>query len=153
MVHFGSTQMNAGEKLVYHYAMLAGKRAPGLGQSQLDLFAKAAHVKKAFNSNLTSCAQTFDNVSQDQITATEHVVKEKYLKLFPNPSNDVIFVEAPSDFLNAGIEIYDINGRILLSSNIESTLEKIDISHFNNGLFFVKIRKNDRVEVGRFVKN
>jgi hypothetical protein len=55
-------------------------------------------VKNLFISIQTSCGQTIDNVIEDQITSTESIAKEKYLRLYPNPSKDLIFIEAPNDF-------------------------------------------------------
>ncbi len=131
---FGSTSLGIGEKLEYHFAMLSGKGLPGYGQSQLDLFAKAAHVKKAFNENQTACNQSFDNVDEEQITATFKVNKGSQVKLYPNPSNSKITILLPEGISKQHIHFVDINGKICFSTDLLSNETTLDLDFLEIGL-------------------
>jgi hypothetical protein len=149
---FGSTPMQAGEKLEYHFAYLAGKRVPGFGQSQLDLFAKARHVKNAFNSNLTSCGQTFDNLTQEEITSVAKIDTKNLIKLYPNPSSDKINIVIPQN-TDFQIEIIDISGKSLFKEQLVSGINEIDVKDFKRGIYFVKFISGNSIETIKFIKN
>lgn len=149
---FGSTPLNAGEKLEYHFAYLAGKRVPGFGQSQQDLFAKAKHVKNAFNSNLTSCGQTFDNLTQEEITSVTKIDTKNLIKLYPNPSSDKINIIVPQN-TDFQIEIIDISGKSLFKEQLVLGINEIDVKDFKSGIYFVKFISGNSIETIKFIKN
>lgn len=150
---FGSTPLNAGDKLEYHFALLAGKRVPGWGVSQIDLFAKAAHAKNAFNSNLTSCGQTFDNLTEDQITFVSQKMKSSFIKLYPNPTHGELNIRIPQNTGEFLIEISDINGKVFVQTSLNKEVNTLDVTELQNGLYFVKISGKDFVETQKFIKN
>jgi hypothetical protein len=149
---FGSTPLKAGEKLEYHFAYLAGKRIPGFGQSQVDLFAKAKHVKNAFNSNLTSCGQTFNNLTQEDLNPVAPMDTKNLIKLYPNPSSDKINIEIPQN-TNFQVEIIDISGKSLFKKELTVGLNEIDVKNFKGGIYFVKFISGNSNETIKFIKN
>lgn len=69
------------------------------------------------------------------------------ISIFPNPAHTKISVNGAC----ALIQIYDINGRLLIAT--EQT-ETIDISSLNNGVYIVKTRDNSNVEsIQKLIKN
>ena len=63
------------------------------------------------------------------------------LNVFPNPATDFIIIENPSDKKITKIEIFSIDGILLLSSDINSTSNnfEIDCSFLPSGIYFMKI--------------
>ncbi|MCB2207903.1 MAG: T9SS type A sorting domain-containing protein [Bacteroidetes bacterium] len=63
-------------------------------------------------------------------------------ELYPNPANDKLEVRSLEFGVNGGtIEIYDVNGRILIEKHIppgNETIE-IDVSSFEGGIYFCKL--------------
>ena len=55
--------------------------------------------------------------------------------MFPNPATDVITIEAADYQL---VEMVDITGKVVFSSEIENSLN-IDVKEFNSGVYFVKL--------------
>ena len=55
--------------------------------------------------------------------------------MFPNPATDVITIEA-ADYQS--VEMVDITGKVVFSSEIENALN-IDVKEFNSGVYFVKL--------------
>lgn len=79
------------------------------------------------------------------------------ISVFPNPATNNIIVEFENDNnLNlVNLFICDINGRILSESNIKtfSGLNKyeFDISTFDNGVYFINIQDNFKINKTKFV--
>jgi hypothetical protein len=149
---FGSVPLASGGKMVFHTAMLSGKRAVGQFQSQIDLFAKAKYAKEAFNKNLTSCGQTFDNLTQDQISSVTEIEEKTIVKLYPNPSKDKIIVETPPSLEKHQITIFDMKGRSLYQTEAGFQKTEITVNQFENGLYFVKISMGTDVRTLKFIK-
>ncbi len=76
------------------------------------------------------------------------IFEELKLSVFPNPSNDVIFITGLEN--KTSLIIYDINGKKVLETNI---VENIDISNLSIGMYFVKIVSEDIIVVKKFFKN
>ena len=66
--------------------------------------------------------------------------KQQYFNLYPNPTTGVLFVSY-SISTDATLEITDASGRLLLKSKLvsESIVSKIDLSLFQNGIYFYHI--------------
>jgi hypothetical protein len=64
------------------------------------------------------------------------------LRIYPNPANDVISVEA-KDVKNAVLEIYSIDGRLAKQISIQSEMTKIGITDLAKGLYFIVVQTND----------
>lgn len=135
---FGTAPLAAGNKLTYHSAILAGKRAKGDGQSQIDLFAKAKHVRKAFEDNATSCGQTFGNTTQDQVTAVPDIAKPLEFKVYPNPVSGNLHILISGNGGNGFVQLFDINGKAVMSESISSTNHTIGTSQLEKGLYLLK---------------
>lgn len=72
------------------------------------------------------------------------------ISIYPNPSANL--VEFVTDEKINKIEVYDTGGRKLKVS-YEIGTNSLDISHLNNGLYFVKISNELNAYTGKFVKN
>ena len=86
----------------------------------------------------------FSNESCVALNITEYNSK---IKLYPNPANDKIYIE--SQLMNHNAEIFDINGKLILSKLIDSDVATIDVSNLTTGIYFIKISNE---VVGKFVK-
>ena len=73
---------------------------------------------------------------------------KKQVILYPNPAFNLLNFEGVE--ADNTIEIYDINGRMLLSGQVENN--QIDISSLNTGAYFVKIISKDSIESIGFIK-
>jgi len=76
--------------------------------------------------------------------------KENYeVSFFPNPTSDNLTIEAP---LKSEIEILNIEGQIIKSTSAVENYTTIDISGFARGMYFVRVKTENGVEVKEFVK-
>ena len=79
------------------------------------------------------------------------------IKLFPNPTKDLITINSVTNISLDSITILDLNGRTLQTiTNIGqlSDGKTIDISNLAAGMYFMKLQDSEsRVAVKRIVKN
>jgi hypothetical protein len=72
------------------------------------------------------------------------------VKVSPNPALDYIYV----DLKNGDYEysIYDITGNLIKNERIKKSSEKIDVSIFSSGSYFIKIISERKCMQAIFMK-
>ena len=90
----------------------------------------------SLNGKDSDCIVTTDNLG-------EYVFDKKYgIKLFPNPIRNYFTISLEGiDFVD--ISILDIKGKLLLHKSHLFNQERIDISNYSPGIYFVKIITSD----------
>ena len=63
---------------------------------------------------------------------------ESKLRLFPNPSGSVVYLEGLN--LSDQIEIRNELGQLITQFNAQDEINAIDVSSFSNGLYFVRVK-------------
>jgi hypothetical protein len=68
--------------------------------------------------------------------------KDENIKIYPNPFNNTVFV-----FANRGgnIELIDVSGKVVYSSELSNGINEISTGHFLTGIYFVKVRTKDNI--------
>ena len=91
-----------------------------------------------------------DSYNLDVITGIKEN-KEKYLSVYPNPTNNLITIETViSDLYN--IDITSLNGQLILSKEMEGTSHQFDLSSFREGVYFITIMSKNFVTTRKIVK-
>jgi hypothetical protein len=73
--------------------------------------------------------------------------------LYPSPTNSVLTVQIKRAITNGKIHIYNLLGKEIYVQSINSVNAfLIDVSKFNNGLYFIKISSLEGSETKRFIK-
>lgn len=75
--------------------------------------------------------------------------KGEAIKLYPNPTQDNLKI---MNSAGAQIDIYNVIGKLMLKNSIESSLQTIDISHFEKGVYFVQINNKGKRVIEKVVK-
>jgi len=91
------------------------------------------------------CEQGDENQyrSSEQIKDTLNTKDADNLMLYPNPTNEILYVEINNDEdINYFFEIADLSGRIVLRENIRETKTRIDVSKLAKGSYIYSI--NDK---------
>lgn len=71
------------------------------------------------------------------------------LKVYPNPSSNTVFFEF-NNAIQAHLDIYSIDGRLVKSLNINSSLNTVDVSNFNKGVYIYKVHSETLNQSGKF---
>lgn len=73
---------------------------------------------------------------------------ENSLKVYPNPASQVLNVEGAM----TSVEIYNTVGQCLLTKQVNGNTQ-IDLSDFNNGIYFLRVNNNGETAVRKFSVN
>ncbi len=111
---------------------------------------------KVFDPDFGSGVQ-FDFVIED-VVAAEEDQKFQSMSTYPNPANDLINLElrgfAGNDIT---LEVSNLQGQQVYLNNYgkiydEKWISKINLSHLPAGMYFVKMKSEDKIWVNEFVK-
>lgn len=72
------------------------------------------------------------------------------LNIYPNPANDVLFIETP---ISGNLKIYDINGKIVLNQNLENLKTEIGISGLVTGTYLLRFDSDGSTRTLPFIKD
>jgi hypothetical protein len=78
---------------------------------------------------------------------------DNLISLYPNPATTVLNIENASTFTIDAVAIYSVNGSLLREVNNQQNLETISVADLASGIYFVKIKSNDKVITKKFIKN
>ncbi len=74
-----------------------------------------------------------------------------HISIFPNPVKDFLSIETSNKELQS-IEIHSINGQRIYSTKMEGTTQKIDLSSFQKGAYFITVRSKYFVTTRKIIK-
>ncbi|MBB4803103.1 ELWxxDGT repeat protein [Flavobacterium nitrogenifigens] len=84
--------------------------------------------------------------------STPIVGKKSSLLFFPNPTTNVINVKAGNDNQVESVQIFDLNGRIVINSS-DFLDDKIDVSRLSAGAYVLKVKVNGTEISKKIIKN
>lgn len=109
------------------------------------------------NTNTAAATLTFDNyevVATDVVAllSSENNFATSNFSIYPNPTSDVINVNAGNLLINA-VQISDLNGRIVKNIGTESISNiQIDVQDLNSGIYLMSVFTNEGVGTSKIVK-
>jgi len=71
------------------------------------------------------------------------ICEENNIIIYPNPASDYINIEYPELKNNTRIEIYDMQGRLFISQEFNTTNEQIGLQKLASNTYLVKIFENN----------
>ncbi len=77
---------------------------------------------------------------------------ENNISIYPNPSNNIINVNF-NTVNNAEIVLYNMVGQQIMKVNTSVTENKIDVSKYNKGIYFIKVKLNNKIHTKKIVIN
>ena len=88
-------------------------------------------------------------------TANEFAEKEKMFTIFPNPHNEEFTIKFPKsgkEKISGELSIYSSNGKIILSKQISGYNERIPVSGWIEGIYFIRIVTETDEYFTKFIK-
>lgn len=76
--------------------------------------------------------------------AVDEKVTDKFVSVYPNPAKDILNINFADNSECQSVEIYSLDGRLLISQN--DSFETINIANLTPGLYLIKVRMNDGKE-------
>lgn len=76
----------------------------------------------------------------------------KKVTVFPNPAINELKIKTDPSITASSFQIFDLNGKKVLSDNVNSPVQSINITQFAKGLYFVKVQAKEGTITLKFVK-
>lgn len=76
--------------------------------------------------------------------------KDNSISIFPNPTNSIVNVKC--DTTIKSIELFDVQGRVLITKMVSDYDEILDISNKSNGIYFLKVTSENGIKVEKLIK-
>ena len=87
----------------------------------------------------------------DQSLGNEDYNKLNKISLFPNPVNDLLSI-AGAETIIKGYNIFDIQGRLIKQFTSSNSINQIDVSSLESGVYLLKLKSELGEVVKRFIK-
>ncbi len=94
-----------------------------------------------------------DSVRYDPVGLFDAGKTEFDFGVFPNPSNDQVYVSVPEIISHATVTLTDLNGRQVLSYSINHGVSKLDVSGLAKGVYVVFLQSTEGVASKKLVVN
>jgi hypothetical protein len=83
-------------------------------------------------------------------TGVNTPVQDNKINVYPNPAEDVVFIEHADNLPLEMLEIEDVNGQVLRSEKFNSP--QLNLAGLAPGVYFLKIKSGDRLFIERLAK-
>ncbi|WP_339876927.1 LamG-like jellyroll fold domain-containing protein [Olleya marilimosa] len=90
------------------------------------------------------------NVTDETLSVSTVLINE--VKVFPNPTTDNVKISL-SKVQDFEISVYDLNGRLLLNSKNRSDAFLLDLTSYQNGIYIIKTKIDQKEAINRVIKH
>jgi hypothetical protein len=74
------------------------------------------------------------------------------INIYPNPVNKILNIDVPLEFIDGELVLFNMLGLELHKKNISNKLTKINLSDFENGSYFIFLKKDALIKKNRIIK-
>ena len=96
------------------------------------------------------------SLENEETLGVEPAVKNQFIKIYPNPTEDMVMIELPGSGPStmANITVYSIRGSVLFQKTIHGEPGfRFSLSGKPVGVYLVHVQSGDRSEIAKVVKN
>ncbi|MFL2578633.1 MAG: T9SS type A sorting domain-containing protein [Parvicellaceae bacterium] len=91
-----------------------------------------------------------NSVGVDVTNINESIIVESDFKIFPNPTSNQLNIDGPNE--EYALKILNIQGQLFYEMNNIQGHQKIDVSNYPSGLYFIKLIYSNDKQTYRFIK-
>lgn len=84
------------------------------------------------------------------VTAIQDQRENSILDIYPNPCSSLLTIKNQQEILQ--LKIFDLIGQEVFYSTVNNSIVEIDVSKFENGIYFAQVEMRGRTLVQKFVK-
>lgn len=88
--------------------------------------------------------------SKETVVSRKEFQQDKEPRIFPNPVHNIFIVEAVAEIKS--LRLYDTQGRLLRSIELNELSAEIDISRFSKGAYIVEVTSSKRIYTRLIIK-
>lgn len=111
-------------------------------------------IDPSVTQGFSQSAMEVDYVRVYQQTAleTNNVIKDINLVLFPNPVSDELTLKTNGDLLGAAVSVNSLLGQELDSFTINSEETILNLTHYQSGIYILKVNSQAGIQSYKFIK-
>lgn len=101
--------------------------------------------------NMTTCE--FDVIVEEEVSVEDQELLRS-ISIAPNPTQDITTITNESDIKLENAVIFDVHGKMIQSYNFKKfeKIHSIDMTSWNSGMYFIKIKGEKGVVTKRLIK-
>jgi len=73
------------------------------------------------------------------------------IRIYPNPTKGKILIQNLMQISNSSIVIRNILGEIIITSDSKNSLTSLDLSHLENGVYFIEVSSNNGIRIEKVI--
>jgi len=144
----GPTTFAPNQKFEFDLAYTYARATTGNNLTSLALLRQLVPDVHSFYNNQNYPPMLSTSIDENIIAQNSNKIN-----IFPNPANESINVSLTGNSNLNIIEIFDIQGKLVISIKPENNSANINIENLTNGLYFVKVYTPEYIETKKFIKN
>jgi uncharacterized repeat protein (TIGR01451 family) len=102
-----------------------------------------------FDYNAPIITNNYTTTVQNVLGTSEIRKETNNITIYPNPVKDALNIQSKNEIVKA--EIYDVAGRILISTSVKGN--SINVSELSKGNYIIKLSTKDKTFTQKFIKN
>lgn len=87
------------------------------------------------------------------VTLSTRNVTALDFELYPNPTNDIVNIQLPTNVNEANASLYDFSGRLVKTKKVSTSNQLVDLEDLGSGMYILKVQFEDKLGVKRIIKN
>jgi hypothetical protein len=115
-------------------------------------FLEMSPYENYISSNADGCASSYEISAACEEVGVEDSPLNRNLRIYPNPANNAVFIETPENSGDQHLEIFNASGQQMLNKTISGISGWIDISNLPKGFYIVRFIGENKLLIGKFVK-
>jgi hypothetical protein len=141
---FGPFTFNANTTISYDFAYIYARDIFNTRSTQL-LKLYIDNIQSYYENDTTPCGGNFSSINKVKTKSNSVIV-------YPNPTEDNIFIEFQNIVENADYRIYNLSGQLLQSGFIKDTkFYRLNVSSISAGFYFLVINNGTKVYTKKIV--
>lgn len=92
----------------------------------------------------------YEALDRSTLSTNNYLLASNDIKLFPNPTDDILNIKSAQTNSILSVSIVDLNGRTVL--NNKNNIENINVSHLHSGLYILNLETSNGNITKRFIK-
>lgn len=97
-----------------------------------------------------SCTERSECIQVDTLGLEEF--SEEEIKVYPNPVISNLNIEFLNSEAEAAVKLYDVSGKLILSTNTDGTFTSLDLKEMPQGIYFLNVETSEKSGTFKIVK-
>ena len=81
----------------------------------------------------------------------DNLLDNNQIRIYPNPTKGRVLIQNLMQIPNNSIIVRNILGEIILTSNSRNSLVSLDLSHLENGVYFIDVSSNNGIRIEKVI--